>query len=118
MESETIHCLVCDKCIEHFDHHCFWLNICIDNKNKKLFEYFFKCVIVVVLLNTMLTAICNYISYVIVFFYNVLRRIQDEYYILVFFSSNKLVTTDRIIMDIFTGLALLLIIYILYFVTG
>ena len=32
----TVHCLICNKCIEGFDHHCFWINRCIGNKNKNI----------------------------------------------------------------------------------
>ena len=34
----TVHCLVCNKCIEGFDHHCFWINKCIGSKNKNYFN--------------------------------------------------------------------------------
>merc|ERR1719502_988575 len=27
------HCLICDKCVVDFDHHCKWLNNCIGAKN-------------------------------------------------------------------------------------
>ena len=37
--SETIHCLICNKCIEGFDHHCYWLNKCIGEKNMNAFYY-------------------------------------------------------------------------------
>ena len=33
----TVHCFICNKCIEGFDHHCFWINKCIGKKNKKYF---------------------------------------------------------------------------------
>ena len=28
------HCFICDKCVEGFEHHCFWLNKCIGKGNK------------------------------------------------------------------------------------
>ena len=37
--SETIHCLICNKCIEGFDHHCHWLNKCIGAKNMNAFYH-------------------------------------------------------------------------------
>ena len=37
--SETIHCLICNKCIEGFDHHCHWLNKCIGVKNMNAFYH-------------------------------------------------------------------------------
>ena len=33
----TVHCFVCNKCIEGFDHHCHWLNRCIGEKNLNAF---------------------------------------------------------------------------------
>ena len=41
--AKTVHCLICKKCIENFDHHCFWLNICI---NDKTFHFFMSFLIV------------------------------------------------------------------------
>ena len=41
--STTKHCLICDRCVNNWDHHCYWLNTCINNKNYfkfKLFLYF------------------------------------------------------------------------------
>ena len=39
-KSGTVHCFICNKCIEGFDHHCYWLNKCIGEKNKNIFFYF------------------------------------------------------------------------------
>ena len=35
----TVHCFVCNKCIEGFDHHCFWLNRCIGERNINIFYW-------------------------------------------------------------------------------
>ena len=35
----TVHCFICNKCIEGFDHHCYWLNKCIGEKNMNAFFY-------------------------------------------------------------------------------
>lgn len=34
------HCVICDKCCEEFDHHCFWVNNCIGKNNYKVFFSF------------------------------------------------------------------------------
>ena len=34
------HCIICDKCVEEFSHHCFWLNKCIGKKNKIFYLLF------------------------------------------------------------------------------
>jgi palmitoyltransferase len=34
------HCFICDKCVEDFSHHCFWINKCIAKKNKALYIIF------------------------------------------------------------------------------
>ena len=42
-KADTLHCLICDRCVDNWDHHCYWLNTCINNKNFckfKLFLYF------------------------------------------------------------------------------
>lgn len=38
--SNTIHCEICDICIEGYTHHCFWTGHCIGNNNKKNFYFF------------------------------------------------------------------------------
>ena len=42
----TVHCFSCDKCIKGFDHHCFWFNQCVGEKNK---DYFYKFLWVILL---------------------------------------------------------------------
>ena len=34
------HCIICNKCIDNWDHHCYWLNICINKDNYNLFLFF------------------------------------------------------------------------------
>ena len=41
MKYNTVHCLVCDVCVDNWDHHCFWLNTCINKKGKPVFLAFF-----------------------------------------------------------------------------
>ena len=34
----TVHCIICDRCVNDFDHHCETLNICICGENMPLFK--------------------------------------------------------------------------------
>ena len=34
------HCVICDKCTDNFDHHCYWVNNCIGGKNYNTFLFF------------------------------------------------------------------------------
>lgn len=36
----SIHCQICRRCVEKFDHHCPWINNCIGGKNLALFYLF------------------------------------------------------------------------------
>ena len=38
-QNKTVHCLICNICIDDWDHHCFWLNTCITKNNKKTFLF-------------------------------------------------------------------------------
>ena len=38
--STSKHCIICDRCYEDFDHHCFWINKCVAKRNYKLFMTF------------------------------------------------------------------------------
>ena len=43
------HCLICQMCVEDFDHHCFWVGNCIGKKNYCLFFVF----LIYILANTL-----------------------------------------------------------------
>ena len=34
------HCIICDKCCEEFDHHCYWVNNCVGKNNYNYFISF------------------------------------------------------------------------------
>ena len=34
------HCIICDKCCKGFDHHCYWINNCVGERNYCLFLVF------------------------------------------------------------------------------
>ena len=48
---KSLHCLICKKCIEEFDHHCFWVGNCVGNNNYTLFFIFLIYVILNILFN-------------------------------------------------------------------
>ena len=34
----TVHCIICDRCVRDFDHHCDALNVCISAENISLYK--------------------------------------------------------------------------------
>ena len=49
------HCLICEKCFEEFDHHCFWVGNCIGKKNYTLFFIFLVYTILNIIFNFCVT---------------------------------------------------------------
>lgn len=54
----TFHCLYCDKCIEGYDHHCYWINNCVGKNNLDLFFVFLFVIILNILVNVYLDVFC------------------------------------------------------------
>jgi len=48
---KTVHCIVCNGCVRDFDHHCSWLNICINKENINWFRAFLYLFLAYILLN-------------------------------------------------------------------
>ena len=37
---DSEHCIICNKCYEGFDHHCYWINNCVAKRNYSIFITF------------------------------------------------------------------------------
>ena len=55
MNYRTKHCIICEKCVEEFDHHCFWVGNCIGKNNYLLFFIFLVFVIFNTVFNFLIT---------------------------------------------------------------
>ena len=55
MDFRKKHCVICEKCVDDFDHHCFWVGNCIGKKNFSLFFDFLVYVIFNTLFNFLIT---------------------------------------------------------------
>lgn len=53
----TKHCILCEKCTDGFDHHCYWVNNCIGRKNIQIFIFFVLLVNINIVYNIILTII-------------------------------------------------------------
>ena len=56
-----MHYLVCNSCVEKWDHHCFWINTCINENNQKQFDLFFYSMMNFVFLNILFFLLNIYI---------------------------------------------------------
>ena len=62
----SLHCLICQICVDEFDHHCFWVGNCIGKKNYTLFFIF----LVYILFNTFFNVVTN--------IYFLVKEIKEE----------------------------------------
>ena len=67
-QSKIMHCIICNKCIDNWDHHCFWLNICINKGNYNLFRFFTLFLFCDILINT----------YIYIFISSSIKIIESE----------------------------------------
>lgn len=51
----TKHCSLCNKCVDHFDHHCKWLNNCVGQRN---YASFITCVTTALLISVFTSSLC------------------------------------------------------------
>ena len=58
---KTVHCLICQNCVDEFDHHCFWVGNCIGKNNYEFFFIFLIFIIFNTLFNFVITF--YYITY-------------------------------------------------------
>jgi hypothetical protein len=80
-----IHCMVCDTCVSDFDHHCFWINRCI---NDNIYAQF-----IIFLVFLLIDLIINFVCFLFVI-KNLLKEKQENkdniYYIKGIFVSGYL----------------------------
>ena len=55
IDYRTKHCLICEKCVDNFDHHCFWVGNCIGKNNFNLFFIFLVYIIFNTIFNFLIT---------------------------------------------------------------
>jgi ankyrin repeat protein len=63
-DDTTVHCIVCNGCVCEFDHHCSWLNICINKKNLGWFRGFLYLFLIYILTNLVFFLYSKFIYFI------------------------------------------------------
>ena len=103
----AMHCKYCNKCVSHFDHHCQWLNTCVGEAN---YKYFYGTLWSI---TGVLTVHIGVMAGIVVDIFVDLESNRAEDW----FSLNlsELVAGVNILFIIFDGIALFLILQLLFF---
>ena len=89
------HCSLCDECVEHFDHHCYWINKCITRHNYLKF----------LLLPITYLLICGYATYVFfaIQYSEMLKQFDKGYKSQVLYVDLLNVTIQFVSQNVFLG---------------
>ena len=98
----SIHCLICQKCVDEFDHHCFWVGNCIGKKNYGLFFTF----LIYILLNTLF----NMVFIILYFSLKTTKEVKElnkDSFPGFLFSENSFIY-NRIVRGIIAGVCIVI----------
>ena len=84
------HCIICNKCVEGFSHHCFWINKCIGKRNILVYTIFI-CITIAFALDSIYISLLSlfefdYLTYEKFVYTSIIKTIKERQ-IRVFFAS-------------------------------
>lgn len=84
------HCIICQKCVEGFSHHCFWINKCIGKKNILIY-FLFICMTLIYALDSIYICLLSlfefdYLPYEKFIYRSIIKSLKERQ-IRVFFSA-------------------------------